>query len=75
MKESVAFTDLGIVSDTQPSRSISEHAEAATAESTSYQDSANIVPLPARPVDDMQADHFVEKDGMVFAGTHLIINL
>ncbi|MBL6601052.1 MAG: adenosylmethionine decarboxylase [Alphaproteobacteria bacterium] len=23
----------------------------------------------------MQADHFVEKDGMVFAGTHLIIDL
>ena len=75
MKESVAFTDLGIVSDTQPSRSISEHAEASAAESAHYQDSANIVPLPARPVEDMQADHFVEKDGMVFAGTHLIIDL
>jgi len=75
MKESVAFTDLGIVSDTQPSRSISEHAEAAAAESTNYQDSANIVALPARAIEDAQADHFVEKDGMVFAGTHLIIDL
>ena len=75
MKESVAFTDLGIVSDTQPSRSISEHTEAVSAESEHYQDSANIVPLPARPAEDMQADHFIEKDGMVFAGTHLIIDL
>lgn len=75
MKESVAFTDLGIVSDTQPSRSISEHAEAVTAESAYYQDTANIVSLPARPVEDTQADHFVEKDGMIFAGTHLIIDL
>ena len=75
MKESVAFTDLGIVSDTQPSRSISEHAEATAAENVYYQDTANIVALPARPVEDMQADHFVEKDGMVFAGTHLIIDL
>jgi S-adenosylmethionine decarboxylase len=75
MSKSVAFTDLGIVSDTQPSRSNSEHTEVAVAESTYCYDDANIVPLPARPAEDDQADHFVQKDGMLFAGTHLIIDL
>ena len=75
MSKSVAFTDLGIVSDTQPSRTNSEHAEAAAAESQYCYDDANIVPLPARPPEDDQADHFVQKDGMLFAGTHLIIDL
>ena len=75
MSKSVAFTDLGIVSDTRPSRSNSEHAEAVTAESKPCYDDANIVPLPARPAEDDQADHFVRKDGMLFAGTHLIIDL
>jgi S-adenosylmethionine decarboxylase len=75
MSKSVAFTDLGIVSDTQPSRSNTEHAEAVVAESTYCYKDANIVPLPARPAEEDQADHFVQKDGMLFAGTHLIIDL
>jgi S-adenosylmethionine decarboxylase len=75
MSKSVAFADLGIVSDTQPSRSNSEHAEAVTAESNHNFDDAKIVTLPARPAEDDQADHFVHRDGMLFAGTHLIIDL
>jgi S-adenosylmethionine decarboxylase len=75
MHKSIAFTDLGIVSDTQPSRSITERAEAHADDSTNLDTDGNIVPLPARPVDDDQADHFVERDGMLFAGTHLIIDL
>lgn len=73
MRKSVAFTDLGIVADTQ--LSLSEHAEATVAESTYCLKVANIVPLPARPAEEGQADHFVQKDGMLFAGTHLIIDL
>ena len=75
MRKSVAFTDLGIVSDTQPSRTNSEHAEAATAENENTYEGSKIVPLPARPADYDQEDHFVERDGMLFAGTHLIIDL
>jgi S-adenosylmethionine decarboxylase len=76
MNGSVAFTDLGMVSDTQPSRTNSEHTEAATAaEYENTYDDAKIVPLPARSADEEQSDHFVHKDGMLFAGTHLIIDL
>jgi S-adenosylmethionine decarboxylase len=75
MNKSIAFTELGIVSDTQPSRSISERAEVSTTDSTRHHTDGNIVPLPARPAEDEQADHFVERDGVRFAGTHLIIDL
>jgi S-adenosylmethionine decarboxylase len=75
MSKSVAFTDLGIVSDTQPSRTNSEHAEVATAKNENTYEDPKIVPLPARLADYDQEDHFVERDGMLFAGTHLIIDL
>ncbi|GAB4188332.1 MAG: hypothetical protein OHK0024_28760 [Thalassobaculales bacterium] len=37
-----------------------------------FRQSADIVPLGAN---EDRADHFVEKDGMLYAGTHLIIDL
>ena len=75
MSKSVAFTDLGIVSGTRSDGSNREHAEATAADSEQGYDDGNIVPLPARAVEAEQADHFVQKDGMRFAGTHLIIDL
>jgi S-adenosylmethionine decarboxylase len=35
-----------------------------------------IVPTAANaPADDSRLDHFIQRDGMVFAGTHLIVDL
>ena len=36
---------------------------------------SEVVDLSAQTVADKKPDYFVEKDGMVFAGTHLIIDL
>ena len=69
MRETVAFTDLGMISDTRPSRTNSEHAEAVYA-----YDSPSVVALPTRQGESEAGDHFVERDGMVYAGTHLIID-
>lgn len=80
MSKTIAFTDFGVISDPRSSRTNSEIVEASFAESkTAYQD-ANVVALGPLQADDLysgsvQADHFVERDGMVFAGTHLIIDL
>lgn len=73
--KSVAFTDTGMVSDTRPSRSNSEHAEAVVAEDVIHYEDPKVVALPARPMENDQVDHFVHRDGMLFAGTHLIIDL
>ena len=80
MSKTIAFTDFRVISEPQSSRNNSEVAEASFSESmTSYQD-ANVVALGSRQGDDLysgsvQNDHFVERDGMVFAGTHLIVDL
>ena len=80
MSKTVAFTDLGVISEARPSRINSEISEAGFSGSmTSFKDT-NVVALGPRCGDDLysgsvQADHFVERDGMIFAGTHLIIDL
>ena len=67
MDKNVAFADLGMDSDTQPSRSNSDTTSTASSDRTVVQWA------PKQP--DASLDHFVKKDGLVFAGTHLIIDL
>lgn len=70
MDRNIAFADLGMDSDTQPSISNSDTTNTAvTAEATVVQ----LAPQPTHS--DESLDHFVKKDGLVFAGTHLIIDL
>lgn len=67
MDKNVAFADLGMDSDTQPSRSNSDTTSTASGDRTVVQ----WAPMQS----DASLDHFVKKDGLVFAGTHLIIDL
>jgi len=67
MDKNVAFADLGMDSDTQPSRTNSDTTGTANNDGTVVQ--------WAPTHSDASLDHFVKKDGLVFAGTHLIIDL
>ena len=67
MDKNVAFADLGMDSDTQPSRTNSDTTGTANNDGTVVQ----WTPTHS----DASLDHFVKKDGLVFAGTHLIIDL
>ncbi|MEQ8331629.1 adenosylmethionine decarboxylase [Nisaea sp.] len=67
MDRNVAFADLGMDSDTQPSRTNSDTTGTANNDGTVVQ--------WAPTHSDASLDHFVKKDGLVFAGTHLIIDL
>ena len=67
MDRNIAFADLGMDSDTQPSRTNSDTTGTANNDGT-------VVHL-APTHSDASLDHFVKKDGLVFAGTHLIIDL
>lgn len=67
MEKNVAFADLGMDSDTQPSRTNSD--------TTGTSDSDGTIVQWAPTHADASLDHFVKKDGLVFAGTHLIIDL
>lgn len=67
MDKNVAFADLGMDSDTQPSRTNSDITGTANSDGTVVQ--------WAPTHSDASLDHFVKKDGLVFAGTHLIIDL
>ncbi len=75
MTEPITFTDLGMISDTRPSRTNSEHADGHATESPISRDNDNIVTLAPQQAAIEQVDHFVERDGVVFAGTHLIVDL
>lgn len=66
-------TKLGMDSATQPSEFQVEN-NASPAE---YVEHDNVVRLPNAGItsSDERLDHFVKKDGLTFAGTHLIIDL
>lgn len=68
MDRNIAFADLGMDSDTQPSRTNSDTT------GTTVQMDGTVIPLTPS-YSDTSLDHFVKKDGLVFAGTHLIIDL
>lgn len=63
---------LGMDSATQPSEF---HVESPAARDTGSED--NVIRLPSAGVtaSDERLDHFVKRDGLTFAGTHLIIDL
>jgi len=65
-------TKLGMDSATQPSEF---HADTKDAAARNARD--NVVRLPSAGVtaSDERLDHFVKRDGLTFAGTHLIIDL
>lgn len=70
MEQNIAFADLGMDSDTQPSRTKSLNTVSA------HEAEDNVVRLATSPTySDDSLDHFVHKDGLCFAGTHLIIDL
>lgn len=65
---------LGMDSATQPSEF---HADSHDAGARDARAMDNVVRLPsaAVPTSDDRLDHFVKRDGLTFAGTHLIIDL
>jgi S-adenosylmethionine decarboxylase len=66
---------LGMDSATQPSEF---HADSVTRDAALRSDGdGNIIRLPSAGISssDERLDHFVKKDGLTFAGTHLIIDL
>lgn len=74
MKKNIALTELGMISETQPSRTNQTKAEAENTSATSGAD--NVIPLPAsHDRSDENWDHFVRQDGLCFAGTHLVLDL
>jgi len=76
LNKTIAFTDAEPISDTQPSTTHGEYIEPVPAEEHPVHDDAKIVTLPRTADEDAPApDHFVERDGMTFAGTHLILDL
>ena len=79
MNKTIAFTDLGVISDMRPSGTNSDVVEANLAESMTSYKGAKVVALGPWNGGNLysgsvRADHFAERDGMVFAGTHLIID-
>ncbi|WP_189993641.1 adenosylmethionine decarboxylase [Thalassobaculum fulvum] len=68
---------LGMDSATQPSEfhAAPQGADTLEARDTGHED--NVIRLPSAGVttSDERLDHFVKRDGLTFAGTHLIIDL
>src|SRR3546814_11756703 len=65
---------LGMDSATQPSEFLADSRDATGRDSATP---GNVVRLPSAGVttSDERLDHFVKRDGLTFAGTHLIIDL
>jgi S-adenosylmethionine decarboxylase len=68
--KAIALTNLGMISETQPSDT---HVE--TTEQASVTHADNVVPISGHTSSDERLDHFIKRDGLTFAGTHLIVDL
>lgn len=70
-RDDIALSRLGTAADKFQSDSQTE--QGAHIDSFPANDGAeNVIPFPSQ---DGRLDHFIQRDGMVFAGTHLIIDV
>lgn len=49
--------------------------ETGTTQTEDFKDHGNVVPLERRLTDEDRDDHFIRREGKVYAGTHLIIEV
>jgi S-adenosylmethionine decarboxylase len=70
-----ALTQLGMVSDFPSENQTTEIRAAGTAADERDLFAAESLETPAYGAFDEQKDYFVERDGMRFAGTHLLVDL